>query len=244
MALLVLGILLYSSITKILTIAGVFGIGLFFGLLYTEQIGLIKRLREETKKAKSTEINRDVFQIVLGLILLTILELYKEGPLLIFSFILIAYAFNGLYSKSGFLKNFYRFLSHFERRKEYYGLGAAYIASGTAILIGFISNIGFLEASIAVLFFADSIATIVGIKFKKQIKLPYNHKKTLAGSIAFLIVSFISLYLINFSLVSVLIVSITLTIIESASNSIDDNILLPVALVIFYYLMYVSCASL
>ena len=88
--------------------------------------------------------------------------------------------------------------------------------------------------TIAILACADSMATIVG-KFYGKIRIPYNHKKSLEGSAAFLIIAFIcaAIYL---PLKTALIVSLVSCIIESLPVK-HDNISIPLGTGLFLGLL-------
>ncbi len=80
------------------------------------------------------------------------------------------------------------------------------------------------SVSIAILACADSMATIAG-KFYGKIRIPYNHKKSIEGSIAFFITAFICA-VIYVPLKTALIVSLVSCIIESLPVEFD-NISIP-----------------
>ena len=82
---------------------------------------------------------------------------------------------------------------------------------------------------IATLFFADSIATIVGMNLGKK-HMPHNNNKTLEGTIAFfLVLSAIGLLLIGTYAVPL---AAVLAMIESAEMQLDDNLRSGIALAV------------
>lgn len=92
--------------------------------------------------------------------------------------------------------------------------------------------------------FADGFASFVGEK--RKIRLPWNKKKTLEGSLTFLLVSFLGCFLVMkflSPLSSDKIVLFTLTtsliasFVESLSMGIDDNIRVPIITGVFLYLL-------
>ena len=88
--------------------------------------------------------------------------------------------------------------------------------------------------TIAILACADSMATIVG-KFYGKIRNPYNHKKSLEGSIAFFITAFICAA-VYAPLKTALIVSLVSCIIESLPVK-HDNITIPLGTGLFLGLL-------
>jgi HAD superfamily phosphoserine phosphatase-like hydrolase len=88
--------------------------------------------------------------------------------------------------------------------------------------------------AIAILACADSMATIVG-KFYGKIRIPYNHNKSLEGSLAFFITAFICA-LIYVPLKTALIVSLVSCIIESLPVEFD-NISVPLGTGLFLWLL-------
>lgn len=90
------------------------------------------------------------------------------------------------------------------------------------------------SVTIAILACADSMATIVG-KFYGKIRIPYNHKKSIEGSVAFLITAFICA-VIHLPLKTALIVSLVSCIIESLPVEFD-NISIPLGTGLFLWLI-------
>ena len=88
--------------------------------------------------------------------------------------------------------------------------------------------------TIAILACADSMATIVG-KFYGKIRIPYNHKKSLEGSVAFYITAFMCA-VIYVPLKTALIVSLVSCIIESLPIEFD-NISIPLGTGLFLGLL-------
>ncbi|TWU30664.1 Phosphoserine phosphatase [Candidatus Brocadiaceae bacterium S225] len=88
--------------------------------------------------------------------------------------------------------------------------------------------------TIAILACADSMATIVG-KFYGKIRIPYNHKKSLEGSVAFYITAFMCA-VIYIPLKTALIVSLVSCIIESLPIEFD-NITIPLGTGLFLGLL-------
>ncbi len=90
------------------------------------------------------------------------------------------------------------------------------------------------SVTIAILACADSIATIVG-KFYGKIRIPYNSKKSLEGTVAFFITAFICA-VIYVPLKTALIVSLVSCIIESLPVK-HDNISIPLGTGLFLWII-------
>ncbi len=107
------------------------------------------------------------------------------------------------------------------------------LALGVVLSLVFFSEV-IACVTIATLACADSMATIVG-KFYGKVRIPYNHKKSLEGSVAFLITAFICA-VIYLPLKTALIVSLVSCIIESLPIEFD-NISIPLGTGLFLGLL-------
>lgn len=104
--------------------------------------------------------------------------------------------------------------------------GFAYFFVGIILtLIIFQFNISIANAGILLLLFGDSASNIVGRRYGRT-KLPLHNKKTVEGSLAFLVVGFIVI-LTQVPLYPAFIGALAGTIIE-AYSPIDDNIPIPI----------------
>lgn len=233
-AMLIAGMVIYAINYAGSTIfAGMFAIGTIYGLLYREFVLNPKKSTKASsdRKDKKVEVKRDYVHIVLGIILVAVLYFvpYPSSVAVIFLLIVLGYTFNNLLANLR-LSYIYRKASDFERKNVTYGLGAIYLASSTALVLGFTHNISLLLFGVIVLFFADPLATIIGISRKRPSPLPYNRYKTIAGTLTFLVVSLIAGYYL-LSWYGILF-ALVLTFIESLNLSIDDNIRSGVVIVI------------
>lgn len=211
-------------------IVAMFAIGTIFGMEH-----MIVRGRRIPKK-HAIEINRDLVQITMGIILIALFILLSASIAILITMvvILLAYALNchiGGKRKS----SFFDLLVSLERRGELYSTGALYLAAGFTLVLGFITNVRFIEFAIVLLFFADSLATILG-KMIKGPALPYNLNKTIAGTLAYFAVGsiagyfFIGYYALLFSAIA--------AVIEGMRLGIDDNARIAIVLVILGYFSY------
>lgn len=221
------GALLYSFIQM-------FAIGTSYGIYYRNGLGVFNR--EQKRDNKKIETRRDLVHIILGVIIFTLFALLPLYTAIYITTILIfiGYIYNsalGKRKKSGL----YKILSSFERDDSLYGLGALYLGIGMALLIGFIHNQHFLLIGITALFFADPIATIVGIRYNK-LKLWYNKKKSVAGTSAF----FLTVTLVGFPLIGVYsaLFGLVLALVESLNAPVDDNIGIATAMVFAYIVFF------
>lgn len=103
--------------------------------------------------------------------------------------------------------------------------GFAYFFIGIIITLSiFQFNMNIVNAAILILLFGDSASTLIGKRFGK-IKLPFQPRKTLEGSLAFLIVGFL-VSLTQLPLIPAFIGALAGTITE-AYSPIDDNVPIP-----------------
>jgi dolichol kinase len=232
MVLMVAGFLIYAgSYPGDTTFAGMFAIGTILGILYREFVMMPKKSQKSKTTKKSTEINRDLVQIFLGVVLIAILYFFQYAPAvsIIFALIIIAYTTNNLLANLK-LSYIYRKAMDLERKDVTYGLGATTLAASTALVMGFTHSTNLMLFGVVVLFFADSLATIVGVSMKRAAELPYNQYKTYIGTFVFFVVAaiagfiFIGLYGVLFAVI--------LAFIESLNLSLDDNIRSGIVIVI------------
>ena len=117
-------------------------------------------------------------------------------------------------------------LDTFERKGVIPGKGAMHYASGCLLLMT-LAPASFALAMVAVLAFGDGASTIVGRTWGKN-KLPWNSKKSWAGTAAFFAFGAASAAFF-IPLASALAYSLVLALIETIPAEIDDNLLVPVA---------------
>jgi dolichol kinase len=220
-------LLLFLAITVIACIyyygdtalVGMFGIGSVCGLLYHDSLNPA----HSTKKKRNVETNRDVVQIFLGVIVFALLFLLNlpYATYAAFALVVAGYAVNSLFAGRGAGSVYERVLATLERSNTTYGIGAVYLAVGTMLVIGFVGSKALMLFGIAALFFADSIATIVGMNFGRM-RMPHNRSKTLEGTVAF----FLVLALIGLPLIGLyaLPLAAVLAAIESMKAPLDDNL--------------------
>ncbi len=208
-------------------LVGMFGIGSVCGLLYHDSINP----KRNVIKKRGVETNRDIVQIALGIIMFAVLFLVRLPYAIYAAFALIiaGYAVNNLFAGRDTGNIYEKILATLERSNATYGIGAVYLAVGTMLVIGFVGSRRLMLFGIAALFFADSVATIVGMHFGRR-HMPHNKSKTLEGTLAF----FTVLVLIGFPLIGAYAVPLAavLALIESAKISLDDNLRSGIALAV------------
>ena len=214
---------------------GVFGLSTMYGLVYRDN--LQRHGSRTVNKDKSKEVHRDIIQIALGIVVLAIIAFLRSSTAIavVFALIILGYVVNDLSSESR-LKGVYKVLeSKLERSGVVYGSGALYMAAGTAMVMGFVGNQAFMIFGLITLFFADSVATIVGVNFD-WLKLPYNKKKSVFGSLAF----FLVVALLGYTLIGIaaIYLGVLLAFVESVNLKLDDNVSLAMVVIIAYVLLH------
>ena len=189
---------------------------------------LIKELGIKTVNISSKlEIRRDLVQIIIGSIFLSILVFsYKQVLLaLVFLGILVAHV---IYVYGRKMKELVKLL---ERDGVIFGSGAISMAVGAVLLLGFINRFDFLFFSLFSLLISDPIATVVGLKVLKK-----PGRKSISGSAAFFISSLIP-GIILFGLFGVIFAFI-LSLAERFSP-IDDNIFIAVVAILLSLVFFI-----
>ena len=121
----------------------------------------------------------------------------------------------------------------FERKNvKFPGYGAFWYVVGTLLLTLSLNNDYEIAAAILTLALGDSAATIFGILGTHP--LPYNRRKTIEGSLAFLIFSLLSCLLVGW--VGIPLAFLT-AVAESLPVPIDDNLLIPITAILFFSLI-------
>ncbi len=192
------------------------------------------------KKGKNIkkEFYRDYFQIGTGVItILVFLYFGVNAKIIILFSILMIYLFGNMLYLHGQNKIAY-LVYKMERDDTKLGLGSMYLASGFMLVLAFVNSLSLILLSAFILMIGDSLATIFGMKIRSK-KLFYNKKKSIAGfafmlipSIIFGVFFILYYYSIIYSLIG--------TISESLSNRIaDDNITIPVSIVLIHFIITV-----
>jgi dolichol kinase len=195
-------------------------------------IGIISQLRFQkssgSKNNKEVEIRRDMFQILLGLIVIFIFYMFPKpySALMITLAIIFGYIFAGIAASATHGNKAFELLAKMEREDVILGAGAIWLAVGSLIVIAVLGNTSYIIPVITTIFIADSGATIIGISIKGP-ALPYNSKKTISGTLAYFIIAALAFSLLGY--IGILIAFIA-AVAESLPVDIDDNLLVPIVL--------------
>lgn len=204
------------AILLIIVFLGVFPIGLSLEIISVSMVVqslFIKKLAIKTVNLSSKlEIRRDLVQIVIGAIFLSILVFsYKQ--------ILLALVFLGLlvaHMIYVYGRKIRKLVNLLERDGVIFGSGAISMAVGAVLLLGFINRFDFLFFSLFSLLISDPIATVAGLKIQKK-----PGRKSISGSTAFFVSSLIPgvVFFGVFGVIFALILSLA-----ERFSPIDDNI--------------------
>ena len=188
----------------------------------------IKKLAIKTVNLSSKlEIRRDLVQIVIGAIFLSILVFSYKWILLALVFLGILAA-HIIYVYGRKMKKLVNLL---ERDGVIFGSGAISMAVGAVLLLGFINRFDFLFFSLFSLLISDPIATVAGLKIQKK-----PGRKSISGSMAFFVSSLVP-GVVFFGLFGV-IFALILSLAERFSP-IDDNIFIAVIAVLLSLVFFI-----
>ncbi|MDE1856662.1 MAG: hypothetical protein KGH98_01105 [Candidatus Micrarchaeota archaeon] len=214
-----------------IAIMQIFGIGTFYGLLY--RFYSEKRPRpSRSRKFKSVEISRDIVHIFLGIIIIPMFFLTGQvtAKYITVALVFLGYFYNNI---GGFrFGSIQKMVKNLEREGTLHGYGALHLAIGVMFVLGFVHNFHMTLLGLIALFFADPMATIVGMN-AKRIPLIYNRKKSLFGSLAYALVVFVGGYFLVGPFFAVLF-AFALAFIESMDLPVDDNFSVAVAMIAIY----------
>lgn len=181
------------------------------------------------------EFGRQLFHIVIGLVLIAMLAYIGRNKTMAITFMVIVIG-SVLINRKAIGKKLWIFddvYEKFEREgSRVPGWGPAWYLVGTLIAMVFLKDINQIAAIIFVLAIGDGFSTLIGIKSKTA--LPYNSKKTIAGTMAFFISSLPAYIFIKETVIPVALLA---TIVESLPLDIEDNITIPLSLVLLFYAM-------
>lgn len=180
------------------------------------------------------ETSRKLIHVAIGIIFLLILQNFGRHT---FEIMLFAGILAGLMAMHLVLRGFRLpfvswFIENFEREGvRVPGFGSAWYAFGILMASVAIGDAPALSAAICVLAFGDSLSSIFGKR--GGLHLPYNRNKTFEGSIAFFVGSLTAYYFIGPAAIPLALVC---AIAESLPIPLDDNITIPAAAILFFYL--------
>ena len=177
---------------------------------------------------EKTELERQLLHMILGLLALAILLVFGRGILtgmmffiVIIGLLLVNLTYLG--KKTGIVELFVR---RFERTNvPFPGWGSACYATGVLLVASFLTDPNVIAASIIILAIGDGIATLAGKA--GRIRLPYNRKKTLEGTVAFFIASLPGYFFVGDIIIPIALIA---AVVESLDLPLDDNVTIPVAI--------------
>ena len=181
------------------------------------------------------EINRQLFHVILGLALLFVLFNFGRSKTIYF---LSAILFVGLLLINLVVRKIRVpiatwFVETFERKHAPLpGYGSAWYVVGLLLSCLLIHDVYYLAAAVVVFAFGDAASTIFG--YRAKIPLPYNKKKTIEGTFAFILFSLSSFLFVGWYAIPL---ALFAAFIESLPLGIDDNLSIPLACSIFFYLI-------
>ncbi len=125
-----------------------------------------------------------------------------------------------------------RLIERFERPHSTVGYGAMAIAAGTLCILTFLHSPAQIYASLCMLGLGDAASTYFGRRGTR--KLPYNRRKTVEGSIAFLVFSLPAVYFVGW--IGIVVAALA-AFAEGVETKIDDNLLVPLVCVLAFRLL-------
>lgn len=181
------------------------------------------------------EINRQIFHVVLGVLLLLILfnfgrskTIYFLSAILFVGLLLINLVVRGIRVPVATW-----FVETFERKHAPLpGYGSAWYVVGLLLSCLLIHDINYLASAVAVFAFGDAASTIFGRR--GSLLLPYNKKKTLEGTLGFVLFSLSCFFFVGWYAIPL---ALFAAFVESLPLGIDDNLGIPLACSIFFYLI-------
>lgn len=186
--------------------------------------------------ARELELRRQAVHVALGLFLLLFLMvmgrmklIYLLSSILFFGFLLISLVMRGnkIPLASWFVETFER------ESAPLPGYGSAWYVAGFLLCALLIPGVPELSSAMLILALGDAASNVIGARFGKH-ALPYNKGKTVEGTLAFLLFSLPSFLFIGYYAVPL---SILCALIESLPVKIDDNITIPLACSLFFFLV-------
>ncbi|MDE1846636.1 MAG: hypothetical protein KGH52_01105 [Candidatus Micrarchaeota archaeon] len=192
-------------------------------------------LKQHNVANKKVETRRDLVQIGFGILIIGMLHFFNisRPELAVILLILLGYLVAN-YANTRKDGRVGRYLFAMERKYTKFGEGASMLAIGTLLAFSFVFDAKYIMIVISAIFIGDALATIIGMRWN-GIKLPYNKKKSLAGSIAYFAAVMVLPYLL-YGIVAVPI-AIIATLVESLPIKTDDNLSVPAVLIAIYLLV-------
>lgn len=182
------------------------------------------------------EIERKIFHVIIGFIIIFLIEFNLINPVMIFLTITIGILISFIYKKET-IKLLKPIIEIFGRKDEHPGFGAITYLIGVFLVLALFQK-QIAQIAIMVLAVGDSAASVIGTYGK--IKIPYNKNKTILGTIAGIIAAtFASTPFTTFHLA--FLASSVGMLVETLPTrkylKLDDNIFIPLAVGLFLTLI-------
>lgn len=181
------------------------------------------------------EVSRQMFHLFFGIAALALLLLLGRSFLMggAFFVLLIGFLAVNRILLGGRVPLAQWFLERFERPGVHFpGWGSACYGLGVLFLAGYLDPPAQIAAALVVLAIGDGFSTLAGKM--GRVKLPWNRNKTLEGTLAFLVGSGFGYYFVGPAIIPVAIVA---ALVESIDWPLDDNLMIPVACTIVFWLV-------
>lgn len=204
-----------------------------------------KNKKNKLKVISPLKVRRTIFHILIGSLILALsVNYYTEVRWILFSILIMGMLLTIL-SLRFKLPFIYFMLKKFEKPKyirKFPGKGALFFVAGCLLVLKIFQNSKTIAfASIAILTFADPLASLSGVVFgKRSHKKPFNTLKKIEGTlvgiaVGFFVASFFVPYIeaIAASVVAMLAEALTLRL---GGDDVDDNIIVPIAAATAMYL--------
>ncbi len=208
-----------------------FSMGTIAGIFVSMRHNGNRNHNSRAHNKKETEINRDIFQICSGIVLLLMLLIsFRVGEYLLMALVLLGYAAVFYLPKGAKATNpLSKILLGLERPETTFGFGALYLAAGALLVIALVPDFRLMMFGLVALFISDSLATICGLRIRSP-RLPYNKGKSVAGSVVyFAVLAIAGILFIGYYSIAI---AVVLAFIEGISSRIDDNVSVASALVL------------
>lgn len=201
--------------------------------------------KNKLKVISPLKVRRTIFHILIGSLILALsVNYYMEVRWILFSILIMGMLLTML-SLRFKLPFIYFMLKKFEKPKyirKFPGKGALFFVAGCLLVLKIFQNSKTIAfASIAILTFADPLASLSGVVFgKRSHRKPFNTLKKIEGTlvgiaVGFFVASFFVPYIeaIAASVVAMLTEALTLRL---GGDDVDDNIIVPIAAATAMYL--------
>ncbi len=178
---------------------------------------------------------RQLLHIIIGLLAIVFLTHYGKGMLMGAVFFIIIIGL--LLVNATFLGRKIGIVEWFKERFErdgipFPGWGSACYATGVLLAASFLEDQNAIIAVLIIMALGDGMSTLIGQK--GEIKLPYNRKKTLEGTISFFAFSLFGYLFVGPEIISI---ALAAAFVESLNTPFDDNLTVPVVTTFLFLVM-------